>query len=114
VAKRAIPDASAHDELKQRWARLIKIAMKIQLGLILFSLYKGCSSGDSSVAFFGADDGDADEYADWLKNAVYERHTFLSSPHKPNDGMSVHWTIQGEEIRLAVAARATGWLGFGT
>jgi hypothetical protein len=62
------------------------------------------------------------EYTAWLanhttmSNSSYARHAFLASLNDPSDGMAVHWTIQEGEsmIRLAVAARTTGWLGFGT
>jgi hypothetical protein len=87
--------------------------MKIPLVLIpFFSLFND-TSGVASVPYFG---NDAEEYASWLasNNTFYARHTFLSAPLNPQDGMAIHWTIQGEEIQLAVAARATGWLGFGT
>jgi hypothetical protein len=88
--------------------------MKVAFGLILFWHCK-VAFGGTSAAYFGSDAGSAEEYAAWLnRTSLYERHTFLAAPQNPNDGMAVHWTIKGEEIRLAVAARTTGWLGFGT
>jgi hypothetical protein len=75
------------------------------------------------TGYFGHNDTNVatTEYTAWLanhtmSNSSYARHAFLASLNDPSDGMAVHWTIiQGESmIRLAVAARTTGWLGFGT
>jgi hypothetical protein len=77
------------------------------------------------TGYFGQNDTNVTattEYTVWLANHTtssnnsYARHAFLASLDDPSDGMAVHWTIQEGEsmIRLAVAARTTGWLGFGT
>jgi hypothetical protein len=76
----------------------------------------------TATGYFGHNDTNVtatNEYTAWLanhtrSNSSYARHAFLASIDDPSDGMAVHWTIQGESIRLAVAARTTGWLGFGT
>jgi hypothetical protein len=36
-----------------------------------------------------------------------------SDASKPEDGAAVHWKVDEEYLHLAVAVRATGWLGFG-
>jgi hypothetical protein len=38
---------------------------------------------------------------------------FLPSPAGPLTGAALHWNITNDSIYLAVAARATGWVGFG-
>jgi hypothetical protein len=36
-----------------------------------------------------------------------------ADPNKPENGAAIHWKVDGDFVHLAVAARATGWLGFG-
>jgi hypothetical protein len=60
-------------------------------------------------AFNGADDA---TYVDWLEAADYSRHIFLPGP-TPEDGAAIHWSITTDQIKLAVAVRATGWSAFG-
>lgn len=57
-----------------------------------------------------------EEYTVWLnsKGSQYKQHTFLETSSDPTDGMAVHWTIEDDMIRMAVAAEAKGWMGFGT
>jgi hypothetical protein len=90
--------------------------MKITSLLVAFSLF--CTNGASaaSATYFGNTNNTDTEYTAWLATATppYARNTFLPALTDPTDGMAVHWTIQGETIQLAVAAKTTGWLGFGT
>jgi hypothetical protein len=69
------------------------------------------------TGYFGHNDTNVtatNEYTVWLANhtrsnsSSYARHAYLASLDDPSDGMAVHWTIQGESIRLAVAARTSG------
>ena len=77
--------------------------------------FRGLAQAQSQdpTEFFDATDNDA--YLQWLQDATrdYERTLFLPSPAGPFDGAAIHWTIEGDSIYLAVAARATGWVGFG-
>ncbi|CAJ1960438.1 unnamed protein product [Cylindrotheca closterium] len=55
-------------------------------------------------------------YTDWLNanfGTSYSQHSFLSTSSATGSGAAVFWTINGDEISFAVAARATGWLSFG-
>jgi hypothetical protein len=93
--------------------------MKITSLLVAFSLFctKGASAASASTATYFGNTNNADtEYTAWLATASpqYARNSFLPALSDPTDGMAVHWTIQGETIQLAVVAKTTGWLGFGT
>jgi hypothetical protein len=95
--------------------------MKLPSISILFCLFAQGVSGDAAAAakYFGAEaiNAASNEYTTWLeKNASqpYKRHVFLPARNDTTHGMAVHWTIQDGEIQLAVAAKTTGWLGFGT
>jgi hypothetical protein len=92
--------------------------MKLPSISILFCLFAQGVSGDAAAAakYFGTANATSNEYTTWLeKNAApYKRHVFLPALTDTTHGMAVHWTIQDGEIQLAVAAKATGWLGFGT
>jgi hypothetical protein len=66
----------------------------------------------SPADYFGGSDNDA--YLDWSNGVSrYKGSMFLPSNADPDLGAAVHWSIEGDSIFLAVAARATGWLGFG-
>mmetsp|Transcript_26863 Transcript_26863/g.41663 ORF Transcript_26863/g.41663 Transcript_26863/m.41663 type:complete len:185 (+) Transcript_26863:77-631(+) len=55
-------------------------------------------------------------YTDWVANngGNYEVSALLPSSEDPtNADVAVHWSIIDDKIHLAVAAEATGWLGFG-
>lgn len=55
-----------------------------------------------------------DAYVRWLSQRRYNRSTFLASSQSDDAGVALHWNIvNGEQIQLAVVARATGWVGFG-
>ena len=83
-----------------------------------------CGSVASAVAmetnaYFGGRDHEA--YLDWVAQhgTEYTHQTFLSQASSTNSsqggGVAVHWRINptNERLHLAVAARTTGWLGFG-
>ena len=65
------------------------------------------------------DGEDHQPYLDWYDSysigTKYSNQIFIpgSDPTKPENGMAVHWKIDDEHVHLALAARATGWLGFG-
>jgi hypothetical protein len=67
--------------------------------------------------YFGGSDHDA--YVEWLAVSVnnsasrYTNSIFLPTNGDPSLGAAVHWSIEGDSVFLAVAARATGWVGFG-
>ena len=62
--------------------------------------------------------GDANApYVAWLTSrgeSNFDHSAFLAGDIE-GEGVAVHWTIDDDAstIRLAVAARATGWVGFG-
>lgn len=61
--------------------------------------------------YFGGTDNEV--YSEWLASTSYERTTFLPSPAGNTTGTALHWTIRDELLFLAVAAKATAWVGFG-
>jgi hypothetical protein len=54
-------------------------------------------------------------YEDLSLNSKYSNHVYLqgSDPDMPENGVAIHWKVDDQYVHLAVAARATGWLGFG-
>lgn len=77
-----------------------------------------CTVGSShaqsldAATFFNGEENEA--YLQWLGNVdTYDRSVFLPSPAGNSTGSALHWKIQGDEIFLAMAAKATGWVGFG-
>ena len=79
-----------------------------------------CTAGSTraqaqdAATFFNGQENEA--YLEWLGNldgTLYDRSVFLPSPAGNSTGTALHWKIQGDEIFLAMAAKATGWVGFG-
>jgi dopamine beta-monooxygenase len=66
---------------------------------------------DPSTYFGGSDNGG---YTSWLQGVSnrYKKTAFVDAT-QDGAGVALHWTISGDTINLAVAARATGWVGFG-
>lgn len=67
--------------------------------------------------FFGGSNSTSSNnaYQSWLtkKGSFYDHAVFVPLISNPSIGVAVHWHIIKERIYLAVAARATGWVGFG-
>jgi hypothetical protein len=90
------------------------------LGLVLVNL---CISARTVRAFwgdptlyFGSTDNQV--YVDWVnskKDANLSSAFFNASSTDVTQGAAVHWKVDetNQELYLAVAARAKGWLGFG-
>lgn len=61
----------------------------------------------------------ADPYLSWYDdNDIGSKYTAMvylqgSDPTQPENGAAIHWKVDGEYVYLAVAARASGWVGFG-
>jgi hypothetical protein len=85
------------------------VALVFLLVVAVFS--NGFANAQDPVTYFDGTDHDA--YLKWLQDSSYERSTFLPSPEGPSTGAALHWNITNDSIYLAVAARATGWVGFG-
>jgi hypothetical protein len=88
-----------------------------QLILVLLWSASAHSQLNSNVtlSFFGESNNDA--YQSWLDVAAsnYSNSLFFESTVDASQGVAVHWRLDrtAERIYLAVAARATGWVGFG-
>jgi DOMON domain len=68
-------------------------------------------------SYFGGANHEA--YIDWVSNDLgasnYPHSFFLSSDSDDSLGVAVHYRLEAEEnmLHLALAARASGWFGFG-
>lgn len=87
-------------------------------GVLLFYLLIGmcCANRNDPHSYFGGTEHD--DYIEWYENtgaSLYNASTFLSSTTTTTttQGAAVHWSLNDTHIALAVAVRATGWLGFG-
>jgi len=60
--------------------------------------------------FFGANN---DDYVEWFERVNYDGSLFLPSNDASQEGAAVHWSIDETHLSLAVAVRASGWMGFG-
>jgi dopamine beta-monooxygenase len=78
---------------------------------IFFSCLLSLAQAKDPSTYFGGSDTEA--YTAWLQGASYGKTAFIESTQAPGAGVALHWTIEDETIKLAVAARATGWVGFG-
>ncbi|KAI2510721.1 copper type II ascorbate-dependent monooxygenase [Fragilaria crotonensis] len=65
-------------------------------------------AADPSTYFGGLDNS---VYLDWLNSSSYDRSTWLESSSAT--GVAVHWSTNESHVQLAVACKATGWVGFG-
>jgi len=84
----------------------------VVVSAVFASGFATAQSQDPATYFGGTENG---AYLDWLQfqGTSYKRTEFLPSPAGNSTGAAIHWTIQDDEIFLAVAAKATGWVGFG-
>lgn len=88
-------------------------------GLLLASNLGEASGQISPIDYFGGVENQG--YLDWYNidtgGLSYGAAIFFSNDLLPeaNEGLAVHWNIdlETEELLLAVAARAAGWIGFG-
>ena len=91
--------------------------MKITTLISALSLIVAASaqqlSNDPNSYFGGSNHG---AYLDWLSDhdieARYNNSVYMPSID-PGLGAAVHWKVEGEYFHVAVAARASGWVGFG-
>jgi DOMON domain/Copper type II ascorbate-dependent monooxygenase, N-terminal domain/Copper type II ascorbate-dependent monooxygenase, C-terminal domain len=80
--------------------------------IILYSFFlQGLAQAMDPSSYFGGSGNEG--YTAWLRGAWYSRTAFIESAQDERSGVALHWTIEGETIKLAVAAKAEGWVGFG-
>lgn len=69
-------------------------------------------SNDPSSYFGGEDNLD---YLEWVDSGIDQKYG--SSVYLPSvdlvNGAAIHWTVDSDWLHVAVAARATGWIGIG-
>ena len=93
----------------------MKIACILSFGaLVLLSFSTAFQLADDPPSYFGGVDNGP--YLSWLdENNIETRYN--NSVYMPSidqsSGAAVHWSVDDEYIYLAVAARASGWVGFG-
>jgi hypothetical protein len=81
------------------------------LFLSLFYGHQSLAQAKDPAAYFGGSGNEG--YVAWLQGLSYDKTVFLESTNDDAKGVALHWTIEGETIKLAVAAKATGWVAFG-
>ena len=65
---------------------------------------------DPSAFFGGTGNG---VYLKWLNSSMYDRSKWLESSSATGLGVALHWSTNESHVQLAVACKATGWVGFG-
>lgn len=94
--------------------------IKSLLGLVALASTSAHASSaqlrDTPGLYFGGTDHQP--YLDWLtKKSIQDRYqasTFIPGSNNDNSlGAAIHWKIQGQDLLLALAVRATGWAAFG-
>jgi Copper type II ascorbate-dependent monooxygenase, N-terminal domain/DOMON domain/Copper type II ascorbate-dependent monooxygenase, C-terminal domain len=85
--------------------------LSVLLFLSLFYGYPSLAQAKDPAAYFGGSGNEG--YVAWLRGVSYDKTVFLPSTNDDAKGVALHWTIEGETIKLAVAAKATGWVAFG-
>jgi hypothetical protein len=82
---------------------------------LLLAIAHSQLSSNATLSYFGGSNNDA--YQSWLDVTAsdYTNSLFLESAANNSQGVAVHWRLDRtvERIYLAVASRATGWVGFG-
>ena len=70
---------------------------------------------NSPSEYFGGSNAENDVYLTWADSRAltYDSSIFMPSAADPAVGAAVHWSLIDDSIYLAVAVRATGWVGFG-
>jgi hypothetical protein len=90
-----------------------KIQLTTMKTLIFCSfLLQGLAQVTDKSSYFGGSDVEG-YYTAWLQGESYDKAAFIKSTLVKAGGVALHWTIDGETIKLAVAARATGWVALG-
>ena len=100
--------------------------VRVLLTTSLLAVASAATAHDYDAYFGGTDHGD---YLSWVETVSYDRSIFLrSADPDPADGVAIHWNIvinddnstitsdgganrHDGEIEVAVAVRATGWVG---
>ncbi len=95
--------------------------MKLPTIILVTFLWITSARGGSSdySSYFGGTDHE--DYIEWYETSAIGRSSasmFLSDASDASDstyyGAAIHWSIiDNYQLRLAIAVRATGWLGFG-
>jgi len=85
----------------------------VGLALLLSSFAQAQTFDTPEDAFGGAENA---PYLAWVgaHGAAYPRSLFLASGTDPASGIALHWRMDDDEqLHIAVAAKAQGWVGFG-
>lgn len=97
----------------------MKVRLVELLGLTTLGRFSAANAAAQLVntpeQYFGGT-ADRQPYLDWIAaKTVEERYnasTFLPGS-EAGQGAAIHWTIQGDELHMALAVRAMGWAAFG-
>jgi hypothetical protein len=86
----------------------------MKLPILLLSLlieYLSLTLAKDPSTYFGGSGNEG--YLSWLNKVQYDKSVFVVSNMDNAKGVALHWTIEGETIKLAVAAQASGWVAIG-
>jgi hypothetical protein len=96
--------------------------LSLGLGVLIYlSSLVGIAIADASAYFSGLTTDEKSAYLDWVNanSSSYARHAFLLSDQDDDDGeddgAAIFWNVDKDDdtIRLAIAVRASGWVGLG-
>lgn len=83
--------------------------------LLVIGPYHPCGASLAPSDYFGGEDNEA--YLDWVATLSSDLTStaFIPSAADPTLGAALHWRIvdNKDELELAVAVKASGWIGFG-
>ena len=92
---------------------LFSIALHVVGAAFLSSITTAQQISNDPPSYFGGTQNQ--EYLDWVRSGIdskYNSSVYLPSIDQAN-GAAVHWTVDGDWLHIAVAARCSGWIGFG-
>jgi DOMON domain len=89
--------------------------MNLSFGIaaaVIATLYFSVVVSAQTICFGGIDDA---PYRTWVERsaASYDAVVCYNGTSGGNTGVALHWKVDEENLHLAVAARASGWVGFG-
>ena len=92
---------------------LFSIALHVVGAAFLSCITTAQQISNDPPSYFGGTQNQ--EYLDWVGSGIdtkYNSSVYLPSIDQAN-GAAIHWTVDGDWLHIAVAARCSGWIGFG-
>lgn len=89
-------------------------ALWLLLGATAYTITQSIETAEVESSFGGP--GNNEGYLSWIEEKGDNYATaayFAATSADPLDGAAIHWRLDGDMANVAVAVRATGWVGFG-